>query len=191
MKGVAVVAVVMASFLFSGAPREVVALAAAGVLLASREMASREMLGLVDWHLLVLFAGLFVVNAAVQQSGLLGGVFMAFRMAHLDLATPAVLFGVTAVLSNLVSNVPAVMLLLPVASHPLAGAGPRAGLDAGRQPVHRRQHRQHHRGGPGAAARRGDRLEDARARRRAGHAGYARGGGGLAGARRLAPASGP
>ena len=31
------------------------------------------------------------------------------------------LFGVTAVLSNLVSNVPAVMLLLPVATHPLAG----------------------------------------------------------------------
>ncbi len=122
MKGVAVVAVVMAAFLFSGAPREVVALAAAGVLLASREMASREMLGLVDWHLLVLFAGLFVVNAAVQQSGQLGGVFMAFRMAHLDLANPAVLFGVTTVLSNVVSNVPAVMLLLPVASHPLAGA---------------------------------------------------------------------
>ena len=32
------------------------------------------------------------------------------------------LFGVTAVLSNIVSNVPAVMLLLPVAAHPLAGA---------------------------------------------------------------------
>lgn len=122
MKGAAVVTVVMAAFLFTSAPREVVALAAAGVLLASREMASREMLGLVDWHLLVLFAGLFIVNAAVQQSGLLGGVFMAFRMAHLDLANPGVLFGVTAVLSNLVSNVPAVMLLLPVASHPLSGA---------------------------------------------------------------------
>jgi Na+/H+ antiporter NhaD/arsenite permease-like protein len=61
------------------------------------------------------------VNAAVQQSGLLGGVFMAFRTARIDLADPATLFGVTAVLPNLVSNVPAVMLLLPVASHPLAG----------------------------------------------------------------------
>jgi Na+/H+ antiporter NhaD/arsenite permease-like protein len=47
---------------------------------------------------------------------------MAFRMARLDVADPAVLFGVTAVLSNIVSNVPAVMLLLPVASGPLSGA---------------------------------------------------------------------
>ena len=34
---------------------------------------------------------------------------------------PAYLFGLTVVLSNLVSNVPAVMLLLPFATHPLAG----------------------------------------------------------------------
>ena len=120
-KGVAVVVAVIAAFLFTDWPREIVALAAAGVLLASGEMASREMLGLVDWHLLVLFAGLFIVNAAVQQSGLLGGVFMAFRTAQIDVAQPATLFGVTVVLTNLVSNVPAVMLLLPVASHPLAG----------------------------------------------------------------------
>jgi Na+/H+ antiporter NhaD/arsenite permease-like protein len=38
-----------------------------------------------------------------------------------DLADGRFLFGVTALLSNLVSNVPAVMLLLPHASHPLAG----------------------------------------------------------------------
>ncbi len=98
-----------------------VALVAAGVLLMSGEMASREMLGEVDWHLLVLFAGLFIVNAAVQQSGLLDEAFVALRAARLDLAHPATLFGSTVVLSNLVSNVPAVMLLLPAATHPLAG----------------------------------------------------------------------
>ena len=122
MKGVIVVAAVIAAFLFTSWPREVVALSAAGALLVSRRMASREMLGLVDWHLLVLFAGLFVVNAAVQQSGVLGGVLLGLRMAHVDLAHPGVLFGTAAVLSNLVSNVPAVMLLLPTASHPNAGA---------------------------------------------------------------------
>ena len=121
VKGLMVVTGVVLAFLFTDWPREEVALAAAGVLMLSGQMASREMIGLVDWHLLVLFAGLFIVNAAVQQSGLLGGVFMAFRTARIDLADPATLFGVTAVLSNLVSNVPAVMLLLPVASHPLAG----------------------------------------------------------------------
>jgi Na+/H+ antiporter NhaD/arsenite permease-like protein len=120
-KGLLVVIALIAAFLFSPAPREIVALAAAGVLLISRRMASREMLGQVDWHLLVLFAGLFIVNAAVARSGLLDGMFMAFRGAGLDLAGAAALFGVTAVLSNLISNVPAVMLLLPGARHELAG----------------------------------------------------------------------
>lgn len=121
IKGLVVVAAVLAAFLWAPWPRAVVALTAAGVLMISRETASRELLGLVDWHLLLLFAGLFVVNAAVAQSGLLGGVFMAARMGGLDLGHPAALFGVTAVLSNLVSNVPAVLLLLPAAGHPLSG----------------------------------------------------------------------
>jgi Na+/H+ antiporter NhaD/arsenite permease-like protein len=120
-KGLLVVVALVTAFLFWPAPREIVALAAAGLLLVSRRMASREMLGLVDWHLLVLFAGLFIVNAAVARSGLLSGMFMAFRGAGLDLADAAALFGVTAVLSNLISNVPAVMLLLPAARHELAG----------------------------------------------------------------------
>ncbi len=120
-KGVLVVTGVMAAFLFAPWPREVVALTAAGVLLMSRRLASREMLGLVDWQLLVLFVGLFVVNAAIAQSGFLGFLLTMFRMAGLDLANPAALFGVTAVLSNLVSNVPAVMLLLPGARHEMAG----------------------------------------------------------------------
>ena len=121
LKGITVVATVIAFFLFAPVPREIVALAASGVLMISRKMASREMLGLVDWHLLVLFAGLFIVNAAVAQSGLLSGIFMAFRHAGMDPAHPAALFGMTAVLSNVVSNVPAVMLLLPAARHDLAG----------------------------------------------------------------------
>ena len=121
-KGLAVVAVIVGAFLLTDWPREVVALAGAGLLMVSGELASREMLGLVDWHLLVLFAGLFIVNEAVQQAGLLDAAILAVQSLHLDPADPATLFGVTVVLSNLVSNVPAVMLLLPMASHPLAGA---------------------------------------------------------------------
>ena len=41
-----------------------------GFLLISRRLATRTMLGLVDWHLLVLFGGLFVVTAALAQTGL-------------------------------------------------------------------------------------------------------------------------
>ena len=121
LKGVVVTGAVMAAFLATSGPREVVALAGAGVLLISRSMASRGMLGIVDWHLLVLFAGLFVVNAAVAHSGFVGGLLMMSRMAGLDLYEPAALFGATAVLSNLVSNVPAVMLLLPAARSEIAG----------------------------------------------------------------------
>ena len=121
LKGGVIVVFVIAAFVAAPWPREVVALAAAGVILISRQMASREMLGLVDWHLLVLFVSLFIVNAAVAQSGLLDRIVAVFASAGLSLAEPAALFGVTAVLSNLVSNVPAVMLLLPAAQHGLAG----------------------------------------------------------------------
>jgi Na+/H+ antiporter NhaD/arsenite permease-like protein len=121
-KGLAVAIAVVAAFLLTQWPRELVALTAAGVLLVSRQLASRDMIGLVDWHLLVLFVGLFVVNHAIAQSGFVGGLLMMSRMAGADLTEPPVLFAVTAVLSNIVSNVPAVMLLLPAARDATDGA---------------------------------------------------------------------
>jgi Na+/H+ antiporter NhaD/arsenite permease-like protein len=102
-------------------PREILALAAAGYLLCSRRMRSREILGLVDWQLLVLFMSLFVVNHALAASGSSGAFVSALAARGVDIGRPAWLFGSSVVLSNLVSNVPAVMLLLPSASHPLAG----------------------------------------------------------------------
>jgi Na+/H+ antiporter NhaD/arsenite permease-like protein len=121
-KGLAVATGVIAAFVVTDWPREVVALAAAGILLVSRRMASREMLGLVDWHLLVLFIGLFVVNRAIAQSGFVGSLIMMARMAGADLTDAPVLFTATAVLTNIVSNVPAVMLLLPAAHDAFDGA---------------------------------------------------------------------
>ena len=121
-KGLAVLVGLVAAFLLSPTPREVLAIGAAGALLLSRRMASRAFLGLVDWNLLVLFTGLFVVNHALAASGWLAVGMEAVRSAGVDVASPALLFAVTVVLSNVVSNVPAVMLLLPVATHPLAGA---------------------------------------------------------------------
>jgi Na+/H+ antiporter NhaD/arsenite permease-like protein len=121
-KGLLLLVVTVATFLFTSLPRDVVALTAAGVLLLSRRMASREMVALVDWHLLVLFLGLFVVNAALERAGLLGQLYSALAGNGVDLSRPEWLFTVTPVLSNLVSNVPAVMLLLPASSGPAAGA---------------------------------------------------------------------
>ena len=93
-----------------------------GLLLTSRRMQSREMLQLIDWQLLVLFAGLFIVNRAMAASGNLQQIMADLLAVGIDPAKPAWLFGTSVVLSNLVSNVPATMLLLlPTAHHSLAG----------------------------------------------------------------------
>ncbi len=122
-KGFAVLAGLVAVFLLApDVPREAAALAAAGALLLSRRFASRDILGLVDWHLLVLFAGLFVVNHVLESSGMLAAGLAALREGGVHLGSAPWLFGAAAILSNVVSNVPAVMLLLPAAAgHPHAG----------------------------------------------------------------------
>jgi Na+/H+ antiporter NhaD/arsenite permease-like protein len=120
-KGLAVTLALLLIFLFTPLPREIAALAGAGLLLMSRKLHSRQMLGLVDWQLLVLFAGLFVVNAALQATGLVNQAVAGLSGWGITLADPGWLFVVTVALSNLVSNVPATMLLLPLADHALAG----------------------------------------------------------------------
>ncbi len=121
IKGVSVLALVVAAFLFGHWPREVVALVAAGVILLSRRLASGRFMGLVDWPLLTMFAGLFVLHRALDTTGLAASGMQGCASLGLDLGNPIVLFLVTPLLSNLVSNVPAIMLLLPAADHPLAG----------------------------------------------------------------------
>ncbi|MCB9849487.1 MAG: anion transporter [Phycisphaerales bacterium] len=120
-KGLIVLTLLVIVFVTGIVPRDVAALAAAAVLLISRRMQSREMLGRVDWQLLMLFIGLFVVNHAVARSDALTTSAQRLADAGIDVHQPPVLFFVTAVLSNLVSNVPAVMLLLPVSQHAMAG----------------------------------------------------------------------
>lgn len=120
-KGLGILALLVGAFLVTPWPRELLAMAAAGVLLTSRTVASRDLLGLVDWQLLVLFMALFVVNHALADSGTLAALQGTLTAAGIDLTRPGWLFAVTTVLSNLVSNVPAVMLLLPMAREPMAG----------------------------------------------------------------------
>jgi len=120
-KGLIVATTLLGVFLFTDWPHEAAALMGAGVLLTSRQFHSRQMLGLVDWELLVLFIGLFVVNHALQQTGLVAEAVAGLTAAGWPLEQPGLLFAITVLLSNLVSNAPAVMLLLPTATHPLAG----------------------------------------------------------------------
>ena len=109
----ALAAALMAVFLATDWPREVVALTGAGLLLLSRKLHSRDMLGLVDHELLLLFIGLFIVNHAFAATGLPQQAVDALAAAGIALAEPWPLALTTFGLSNLVSNVPAVMLLLP------------------------------------------------------------------------------
>jgi Na+/H+ antiporter NhaD/arsenite permease-like protein len=121
VKGLTVAAAVFVLFLYAPLPREVVALVGAGLLMTSRRLHSYKMLGLVDWQLLVLFIGLFVVNHGLAKTGMPQHVIEDLAAAGVDLAHPGPLFAAAFVLSNLVSNVPAVMLLLPAATHEIAG----------------------------------------------------------------------
>lgn len=113
LKGILVICVLLGFFLFTNLPRDSLSLVAAGVLLMSRRMASQTMLNFIDWQLLVLFIGLFIVNRSFLQ------VYdMSFLPAFLanygvDLSSPNWISAISLVLSNIVSNVPAVMLLLP------------------------------------------------------------------------------
>jgi Na+/H+ antiporter NhaD/arsenite permease-like protein len=120
-KGLVIAAVLLVAFLFAPWPREHMALIGAGVLLMSRKLHSRKMLGLVDWELLVLFMSLFVVNHALQRTGMTANAITYLATHGVPLDQPGSLFVATFLLSNLVSNVPAVMLLLPVVHHEMGG----------------------------------------------------------------------
>jgi len=121
IKGLAVAIALIVVFLFTDLPRDVAALTGAGILLMSRKLHSTSTLGLVDWELLILFIGLFVVNHALQHTGVTAQAVQALAAQGFVLTQPAPLFAATLVLSNVVSNVPAVMLLLPAATQQFAG----------------------------------------------------------------------
>ena len=123
-KGLLVAGAVLVAFLATDWPHEVVALVAAGVLLLSRRFHSSDVMGFVDWELLVMFMGLFVVNHAFEQTGLAAEAVAALAAQGIHLGQTGPLFAAGLLLSNLVSNVPAVMLLLPHVQGPdAAGAG--------------------------------------------------------------------
>lgn len=120
-KGLAVATALLLVFLFTDWPRDVAALVGAGVLLLSRRLHSSDVMGFIDWPLLVLFTGLFVVNQAFESTGLAAQAVAWLAAQGVQLADPGVLFVAGVGLSNLVSNVPAVMLLLPHLQGPDTG----------------------------------------------------------------------
>ncbi|WP_372682438.1 anion transporter [Desulfosarcina sp.] len=111
-KGIGAVVALLALF-FTPVPREVSAIAIAGILLCSRRMKTRDILGLVDWHLITLFCALFIVIHGIVQSHDLNLLMERLAGWGVDLGNSTMLTGLTVLLSNLFSNVPTVMLLIP------------------------------------------------------------------------------
>jgi Na+/H+ antiporter NhaD/arsenite permease-like protein len=111
----ALVAAAMVVFFFLGQPVPKVALLAGAFLLITRRVRPQNVYRQIDFPLLVMFAGLFVVVAGIEQTPWLSDlVAVAQRM---QLERVPVLSAFAAVLANVVSNVPAVLMLRPFVTH--------------------------------------------------------------------------
>jgi Na+/H+ antiporter NhaD/arsenite permease-like protein len=117
-----IVVLIMLGAFLAGVPIALVAIAGAAYTLLTRRVRPEKVYREIDWELLVLFSGLFVVISGVEASGLAEELLEVAAAANLH--RPAVLTAVTAVLSNLVSNVPAVLLfktVIPTFGEPTRG----------------------------------------------------------------------
>src|SRR5215469_902457 len=107
----AAVSVAMIAAFFAGVPPAEAAIVAGAVLLLTRRIKSEKVYAEIDWTLLLMFVGLFVVVAGLEHAVLSPQVIAAVGRLHLE--EIPVLSGLTAILSNIVSNVPAVLVLKP------------------------------------------------------------------------------
>ncbi|HEX5431839.1 MAG TPA: anion transporter [Bryobacteraceae bacterium] len=109
------ISVGMVAFFFAGWPIAKVAIVAGALLLITRRVHPEKVYAQVDWGLLVMFAGLFIVIAGLEKSSFEGDLMRFADRAHLDSA--AVMTSAAAILSNIVSNVPAVLVFKPFMAH--------------------------------------------------------------------------
>ncbi len=103
IKSLLITAALLIAFLI-GVPTAEATLIAAALLLITRRVKPERSLHKVDWDLLVMFSGLFILTEGVQKMGFLDRLS---PFVH----TPLSILAVTTLLSNLVSNVPAILLL--------------------------------------------------------------------------------
>ena len=119
IKGLVILGLVIA-FFFTSVPKEIIALTAAGIHLASPNSVPKICWDWWTGRFWCLFMGLFVVTGAFQATGY--GEQAVQWLAHvgLNLQSPLVLTVVTAVLSNLINNSAAAVLLVKLVdvTHP-------------------------------------------------------------------------
>ena len=107
-KPVVVLALVLAGFL-AGVPPALMAALGAAALLITRTTEPRLVYDEVDWGLLVFFVGPFIIVGGAERAGLTERLLQPFVAWNLQRIW--VFSALTALLSNIVSNVPAVVLL--------------------------------------------------------------------------------
>jgi Na+/H+ antiporter NhaD/arsenite permease-like protein len=95
-----------------GVPIALAAFLAACVLLITRRIKPEKIMVAIDTDLLFFFGALFIVSGAMETNGLTSRLFSLAR-PWLEGGVVS-LSAVTVILSNLVSNVPAVLLLKPL-----------------------------------------------------------------------------
>lgn len=101
-------AAAMIVFFFAGVAVPKVAIVAGALLLITRRVKPERIYAEIDWSLLVMFIGLFIVIAGIEKTPLPDDLFAFASRYHLDRTAPMSIF--SAILSNLVSNVPAVLV---------------------------------------------------------------------------------
>lgn len=94
---------------WAGLEPSTVAAAGAAVLLLTRRVPRARIFALVDWDLLVLFVSLFTLMAGTRAAGIIATIYQHLSFLKLDASLP--LAALTVLLSNLCSNVPAVLFL--------------------------------------------------------------------------------
>jgi Na+/H+ antiporter NhaD/arsenite permease-like protein len=110
-----VVSLGMIVMFFAGWPVPKVAIVAGAVLLITRRVNPEKIYRNIDWGLLAMFAGLFVVIAGIEKTTLEADLIALTSALHLD--NVVLLSGLATLLSNLVSNVPAVLVFKPFVGH--------------------------------------------------------------------------
>ncbi len=113
-KGTIVASLVVVAFL-AGVPPALAALAGAAAILLTRAVNPERVYKRIDYGLLALFVGLFVIVAGVERIGL--GARLLSALSFMSLESTFGLTATSAIVSNVVSNVPAVMVLKSVVSH--------------------------------------------------------------------------
>lgn len=113
IKGMVILIVAIGLF-FTSWPKELIALAAAAIHLASTKFRTEDLLELVEWPILVLFMGLFVVAGAFQSTGYGEQVVQWLAQDGFNLDAPVNLALAATAMTNLIGNSATVMLLLKV-----------------------------------------------------------------------------